>query len=452
MTANVLVVDDLEPNTRLLEAKLLGEYYTVFTANSGKRALEILQDTKIDVILLDVMMPEMDGFETCRQIKINPDTMHIPIVMITALSDIEDRIKGLEAGADEFLTKPINDTPLFARMKSLSRMKSVIDELKLRNKTNSELGASIIEVNNNLSDSKILLINDDVLQTKNLSKMMEKLSPHIKVISGPDEVEALGEYIPELVIISCQLETGDPLRISMALKAQPNWGNTVLIMLAEEENMPMVIKGMDLGIHDYFLYPVEQNELLARLKTQLRRKRYQDNLRMQLEESVNLSTKDGLTNLFNRRYFDIHIKQMIKKTEGNNGFLSLLIVDIDDFKQVNDTYGHQAGDEVLKSLAQILKSIFRITDLIARYGGEEFCVLLSDSGIEESLKVAERCRTVVASNDFVLPSPMLPLKKTISIGVAEYKPNEPIDEFVKRADMALYAAKSSGKNKVVKAS
>ncbi|AGJ02139.1 Elongation factor P [Rickettsia prowazekii str. Breinl] len=148
----ILVVDDIETNIKLLTAKLLKEYYTVLTANSGKEALSILKKEKIDTILLDVMMPEMDGFEVCKMIKTDPGTTHIPVVMITALSDIDDRVKGLEAGADEFLTKPINDTALFVRLKSLSRMKSLIDELKLRNSTNALLGVTNIEIHDTFTD------------------------------------------------------------------------------------------------------------------------------------------------------------------------------------------------------------------------------------------------------------------------------------------------------------
>ena len=172
MTANILIVDDLELNIKLLEAKLLGEYYTVFTASNSKDALQILANNKIDVILLDVMMPGEDGFVTCLKIKSNPDTTHIPVIMITALSDVEDRVKGLEAGADEFLTKPINDTALFARVRSLARMKTVIDELKLRNHTNAELGGKIIEMQKDFTDNKILLIDDDVIQARNINKML----------------------------------------------------------------------------------------------------------------------------------------------------------------------------------------------------------------------------------------------------------------------------------------
>lgn len=450
MTANVLLVDDLEANLKLLEAKLLSEYYTVFSVNSGEKALEMLRQNKIDVILLDVMMPGMDGFETCLKIKSNPETLHIPVVMVTALSDIEDRIRGLEAGADEFLTKPINDTALFARVKSLSRMKSVIDELTLRNQTNAELGASTIAQRNDFTDSEILLINDDVVQTKNLKKMLKHISPKIKTISSFNEISNLEHYVPDIIIISCQLENEDPLRISMMARSNELLHNTAIMLLAEEENINIVIKGMELGVNDYFIYPVEENELLARIKTQLSRKLYQDDIRNALETSVNLSIKDDLTGVFNRRYFDIHIKQMTKTAEENNKPLCLMMFDIDFFKMVNDTYGHQAGDHILQKFTKILKASFRVTDLVSRYGGEEFTVLLNDTNIDEAMQIAERVRSKMEQAEFILPDQKTPIRKTTSIGLTEYKPQDTIDMFIKRADQALYKAKESGRNCVVK--
>lgn len=449
MTAKILIVDDLETNIKVLEAKLLMEYYTVYNASSGSKALELLERQNIDVILLDVMMPGMDGFETCRRIKANPETTHIPVVMVTALSDIEDRIKGLEAGADEFLTKPINDTSLFARVRSLSRMKTAVDELKLRNKTNAELGASIVDIKDNFINSKILLINDDIIQTRNLGRMMSKTSAQIQMINDPSEIDILNSYVPDLVIISCQLENGDPLRICGMLKSQEKLSHTVLMLLAEEENIPIVIKGMELGINDYFIYPVDENELLARLRTQLRRKQYQDDLRDALETSVNLSIKDALTGVFNRHYFDIHIIRMMKKAFKFNQQLCLMMFDIDYFKNVNDQYGHQAGDEILKIFTKILRNNFRVTDLISRYGGEEFSVLLCDTNLDQALIVAEKVRKKVEAAEFCVAGQKLPIKKTTSIGIAQYKNNEDPESFVKRADDALYEAKNTGRNKVV---
>jgi two-component system cell cycle response regulator len=446
----ILVVDDIETNIKLLTAKLLKEYYTVLTANSGKEALAILKKEKIDIILLDVMMPEMDGFEVCKIIKTNSETTHIPVVMVTALSDIDDRVKGLEAGADEFLTKPINDTALFVRLKSLSRMKNLIDELKLRNSTNALLGVTNIEMHDTFADKKILLINDDVVQAKNIKQMLLKITQNVKVISNSDELDIINEYTPDLVIISSTLENEDPLRISVILRGKAEISGVVIILQIDEDGMPLVVKGIELGINDYFVYPIEESELLARIRTQLRRKQYQDNLRNDLEQSVNLAAKDGLTGLFNRRYFDIHLKQMIEKANKESIQLYLLMCDIDNFKHVNDTYGHQAGDKVLTIVSRILKNTLRVTDLIARFGGEEFTILLTDIDISKAIETAERVRVKIEYMDFPIEDQIEPLKKTISIGVTEYKKEESIESFIERADKAMYEAKTTGKNKVVK--
>jgi two-component system, cell cycle response regulator len=449
MTATILIVDDLDANVKLLEAKLLSEYYTVLTATNGLQALKTLEQNKVDIVLLDVMMPEMDGFETCKKIKSNPKTTHIPVVMVTALTDIEDRIKGLEAGADEFLTKPINDTALFARVKSLTRMKTVIDELKLRNETAAELGGQVIELKENFSNSKILLLDDDVIQAKNIKASLSSLSKQVQILSSPDDIDSLGSFIPDLVIISCQIDVEDPLRIGVMLRSKPVFKNSVLMLLAEEENISMVIKGMELGINDYFIYPVDESELQARVKTQLRRKQYQDDLRTELEESVDLSTKDGLTGVFNRRYFDIHIKQMSEKSKDSGQKMCMMMLDMDHFKKVNDTYGHQAGDAVLRKLSETLKSSFRVTDLIARYGGEEFVVLLNKVELKDGKRIAEKTRAAIEAIDFVVPGQKQPLKETTSIGIAELNSDESVEELIGKVDKALYEAKETGRNKVV---
>ncbi|MBX9726247.1 MAG: response regulator, partial [Rickettsiales bacterium] len=159
MTGLVLVVDDVPANVKLLEAKLTNEYYDVITAKDGFEAIEQTKAKKPDLILLDVMMPGIDGFETCRRLKQDPDVSHIPVVMVTALSEPSDRVAGLEAGADDFITKPINDTALFARVRSLVRIKVLIDELRLRDKSGSQLGmsASDFSLNLDVSGSTIML-------------------------------------------------------------------------------------------------------------------------------------------------------------------------------------------------------------------------------------------------------------------------------------------------------
>lgn len=449
MTGVVLVVDDLEPNVKLLEAKLLNEYYTVLTANSGQKALDILEKEKVDVVLLDVMMPEMDGFETCKKIKLNPKTTHIPVVMVTALFDIEDRVKGLENGADEFLTKPVDDTALLARVKSLSRVKNIMDELQLRNQVNLEFGGSEIKLDNNFTNSKIVIIDDDVVQSRNIGKVLETITPNINIIRDPNISEQeIIDLDPCVVIISCQLEGHDALRICMKLRSKQELKHTPLVMMAEEDGIEGVIKGLELGVNDYFIYPVDENELLARTRTQLRRKTYQDMLRHGLEKSLEMSVKDGLTGLYNRHYLDKHLQQMIHKINDNRLPLCLVMLDIDHFKKLNDTDGHQAGDAILKKLSSILENQIRITDLAARYGGEEFTIILYGISLAEAIDVAERIRQKIEETNFQINDNEF-RHQTISIGIAEYVQGMSPEELISTADKALYKAKEQGRNCVI---
>lgn len=448
MTATILIVDDKEQNRKLLQEKLLKEYYTVVTADSGKMALQLLKEIKIDLVLLDVMMPEMDGFETCYRIKTNPNTTYIPVIIITALSDTADRVKGLQAGADEFITKPIDNTPLFARIRSLSRIKTILDASKLRNSTAAELGGNMVEMEDNFREDKILIIDDKLDQAKLIKSYIKIVSPKIYHLSSPDELDNFSDFVPDLIILSCQIPDTDPLRFCASFRTSNNLRYTPLMLLIEKENSSLIVKAIELGVNDYFLYPVDQGELQARVRTQLRKRRYHEDLRTDLEDSVDLSTKDGLTNLFNRRYFDTHIEQMVEKANRTSHIISLLILDMDHFKLINDTYGHQAGDRVLKLLALILKASVRAGDLTARYGGEEFAILLSGASGKQAMQIAETIRKRVEKYNFDIPGKKSPLHKTLSIGVAEYKKGESIEYFTDRADKALYQSKNTGRNKV----
>lgn len=453
MTGLILVVDDVPANVKLLEAKLTNEYYDVITAKDGFEAIEQTKAKKPDLILLDVMMPGIDGFETCRRLKQDPDVSHIPVVMVTALSDPSDRVAGLEAGADDFITKPINDTALFARVRSLVRIKVLIDELRLRDKSGSQLGmsASDFSLNLDVSGAQLMLVDDDVIQSRRVTEKL--MAGGYKVDQFSDHKLAL-EHVRtaqnlDLILISTQLADIDGLRLATQFKAFEQVRHVPIIMLVDEDEQHLMLKGLELGVNDYLLTPVDFNEMFARVKTQIRRKKYQESLKANYQESVSMAVTDGLTRLYNRHYLDTHLKNLVRQAGEQGRALSLIIMDMDHFKSVNDTYGHNVGDEVLKTLAGIIVKAIRSADLAARYGGEEFVVLMPETDAIRAFEAAERLRREVESTPFFISHPDSPIQKTISIGCATMQPNETPESLLKRADEALYQSKNSGRNKVM---
>ncbi|MFV3130737.1 PleD family two-component system response regulator [Niveispirillum sp. KHB5.9] len=460
MSARVLVVDDVLPNVKLLAAKLTREYFDVVTANSGPEALERIHAQHPDIVLLDVMMPGMDGFEVCEKIRADPATMHIPVVMVTALSDASDRVRGLEAGADDFLTKPVNDVALFARVRSLVRLKMMTDEWRLRESTSGQLGmlVSTDSVHTQTAEAaRVLVVEDSAID---LDKIVETVARDRDVVTDTDTCAgglelALAEEF-ELIVISLTLMREDGLRLCSQLRSHEKTRQIPILLLADETDMDRIAKGLELGANDYLIKPIDRNELLARTRTQVRRKRYQDKLRANYEASLSMALTDSLTSLFNRRYLSAHLPRLLDRSGGNNKPVSALLFDIDHFKVVNDTWGHGVGDEVLKEVAQRASRNLRNFDLVARMGGEEFVVIMPDTDANQAMVVAERLRRRIAEESFAVSAPVGKIDVTISIGVAvadstldaDGKP-ESGDNLLRRADTALYQAKRSGRNRVV---
>lgn len=451
MTAKVLVVDDVPANIKLLEAKLNKEYYDVLTAKSGKEAIEVAQNNSLDVILLDVMMPEMDGFEVCRLLKSDPKTAFIPVIMVTALSEVEDRVTGLKAGADDFLTKPVNDMALFARIRSLVRLKIITDELRLRDQTGSELGIS--EEYNKLAaeiiNAKIAIINDDIVESQRLSGYLVKIGHNCEIFSDPkmaSEQVINGGF--DLIIISTQLSDSDGLRIASHFRSNEYTRSVPILIIVDEEDSNSLVKGLDMGVNDYLFTPMDANELIARVSTQVKRKRYHDALKYNYQNSLNMAITDSLTGVFNRRYFDAHFKTIILQAKNQMRNLSVLLIDIDHFKSINDTYGHLAGDEILRLLPKIVSDKIRVTDFVARYGGEEFIVVMQNTNLYNAKEVGERIRMGIEQNTFNIGENRM-IKVTVSVGVAALEPEDTMITIVERADKGLYKAKESGRNQVV---
>ncbi len=453
MTGKILVVDDIEHNVRLLEAKLTNEYYTVYPAYSGAECLACAKKFSPDIILLDIMMPEMDGFETCIKLKADPETAHIPVVMVTALSEVEDRIRGLSCGADDFITKPIDELHLFARVKSLIRLKTMLDELRLRDKTSNEFGIeNSIDSSSPVTGGKIIVIDDDIVQSKKIKSILEDNKGHLVSIQQPEDALSIVST-NDLIIINTLLDDFDGLRLGVQIRSQEKHRQTPIMILVDEDDKEFLAKALEVGIDDYLITPMDNNELIARVTTQIRRKQYQDALRSSYKEGLHAAVVDSLTKLYNRRYLDAHLNNIVNDAIEKGSDLSLMTIDIDHFKEVNDKpgWGHHIGDEVLQELAKRLLLSVRSTDLATRPGGEEFVVIMPNTDIETAYAIAERTRNNIGNNDFTISAEPGHLKCTVSIGVSmlEEKKSDTGEKLLKRSDEALYQAKGSGRNKVV---
>lgn len=456
MTARVLVVDDIAANVKLLEAKLTAEYFEVVTAQNGPEAIAICERGEADIVLLDVMMPGMNGFDVCRRLKSTPSTAHIPVVIVTALDQPRDRLQGLDAGADDFLTKPLDDAALFARVRSLSRLKTMTDELRSRAIASARLGiadplvAAAAETGLN---GRILLVEDR--QTV-IERLQAVLSAFHQVEVERNAQQALlraGEGDFDAIIISLNLTDQDGLRLCSQLRSLQATRNIPILLMGEVDDRPRILRGLEIGAHDFLMRPIDRNELLARVRTQVRGKRFTERLRDSVQSSMEMAVMDQLTGLHNRRFMDNRLAAMFDESALRARSLSILVLDVDHFKAVNDSWGHDAGDEVLREFADRVRACTRGIDLVARMGGEEIVVVLPDTGRDAASHVAERIREKVESQPFAIQNGIRNIKVTVSVGVAHRRAGDATSaDMMKRADDALYQAKASGRNRVIVAS
>ncbi len=451
MSARVLVVDDILANVRLLEAKLESEYFEVHTAMNGIEALEKVKRVKPDIVLLDVMMPGLDGLEVCRRIKADPETQHIPVIMVTALDQPEDKVRGLEAGADDFLTKPVNDIALFSRVKSLVRLKMLVDELLARGVAGGMAGQSLLTPEEERKPGRILLVDDRERLHVRLKAALEGRHA-LHFVKDPVKALSLVEREEfELIIVNMDMDSYDGLRLCSQFRSLEATRQVPILIIIDPDDTARLAKALELGVNDYLMRPIDLQEALARVNTQIRRWRYTRKLRENVRNSIALSVTDPLTGLYNRRYMVTHGEALVDDAASRGNAFSLLLLDLDHFKSINDRHGHDVGDRVLQELARRLKRHVRRLDIVCRIGGEEFVVLLPGTPMDVAVKIAERIRHAVAERAFDVGTPDAPLQLnvTTSIGVAGFeREDDTLDTILKRADEALYAAKDAGRNTV----
>jgi two-component system cell cycle response regulator len=451
MSARILVVDDLEANRRLLQAKLTADYYDVLLAQRGEEAVQMARREKPDLILLDVMMPGgIDGYEACRRLKAQPETRHIPVIILTTLDDRDNKVRGLQAGAEEFLTKPIDDVQLMARVKSLLSLKVVIDELRAREASGKRLGVIGEDLRpdpveqHRLTAGNILVVDDNATQIKRLKSALSV--EHRVTLLG--EEEAAGP--PDLVIVAVTAKSFDGFRVIARMRSGAPTRHLPILAIVDPDDKVRALRAMELGAHDIIVRPIDEEEIVARARTLMRRKRYMDALRARLDQSLELAIIDQLTGLYNRRFLFTQLAPLVQRAQCGGDVVSVMTIDIDHFKHCNDTYGHDVGDAVLREFSARLATNVRPSDFACRMGGEEFVVIMPRTAGDIACLAAERLRRHISATPFSIQGVDHAIEVTASIGVAcSENGDDTAESVLKRADEGLYEAKRAGRNRVM---
>lgn len=433
MPGRILIAGGPAVDAHRLAARLSDAFLTVQTVPDGRAALDRAMEGEPNLVIADLRAAGLSGLALCRALKSDTALDHVPLLIAGAGAAPRDRLAALEAGADDFLALPIADAALLARLRNLLRVKAMVDELRARERTARSLGL-VAEPPPGLphpeTPGDLLLVRADACARRRAAQLGSALGLAVRrAADGREALEMVDAAPPELVLIEPDPETPGAveaaLRLIAALRARPA-ARDAGVLAALPEGSEAAATALDLGASDCVAAPADLAELGARLRTQLRRKRCSDRLRDAVRQGLELAVTDPLTGLFNRRYAETHLCAMIAQCAAAGQPLSLMLLDLDRFKQINDRHGHPAGDAVLRGVAARLRAAVRSVDLVARIGGEEFCVALPGADAAEARGVAERVRAAVAAAPF--PAPLCaPVPVTVSIGVAVATPEGALD-------------------------
>lgn len=448
----ILIVDDDTLNVKLLSVQLATKGYQVLKAYDGMSALEAVQKNNPDLILLDIMMPGMDGYEVTSRLKSDSSTRDIPIILVTALTGEDDKKKGLDAGADEFINKPIDYPELDARIISLLRLKEYQEQLGSRKKSEelvingSQGKLRIIERERNLPT--VLVADDDPVSIGVMKRFLSKIPCNIEMaLSGEETIRCVQEKKIDVILLDLMLPNMNGFEVCQRIKGSEETCPIQVVMITNLTDTASKLKGIESGTDDFLVKPVDKDELKARLIALFKKKAYLDQLIARIDTALNAAITDRLTGVFNYGYFRHFIEMEFQRAKRQDSKLALLMIDVDDFKQFNDRYGHPCGDHALKIVASTLQENIRKVDFLARYGGEEFAVILPYVGRNAAEEIAERLIRKVGNHAEIEGTAGARL--SISIGLSMFPDQvSSAEELIRTADTALYMAKRNGKNRV----
>jgi len=450
MAGRILIADDVATNRIVLKVKLSAAQYAVVQCRTAAQARQIARADEADLIILPPCLPDMEGAALCRLLKADPATAALPLLMLLDRNEGARRLAALSAGADEVMSIPFSEICLLARVRSLLRAHDTDRELQRRDLTTRELGFSE-PAPQMIRPGRVALIGANGEQAISWKSGLRGRTPHRLTVMNRSEAMQLSgdDTCPDLFVLAADLgAANDGVRLLSELRSRSATRHAAIVMVHPTGADEAQANALDIGANALLEQGFDPAELALRIDRQIQRKRNTDRLRHALDTGLRLATVDPLTGLFNRRYGDHHLAGLAQRAQRDKRNFAVMMIDIDNFKAVNDAHGHGAGDAVLVAIASILQDNLRAVDLVARYGGEEFVVALPDATLPDAQHAAERLRQRVAAAQVPLARGGT-LSVTISIGLAIGGPESgPIETVLAQADHALYQAKTMGRDRV----
>ncbi len=455
MAGRILILDSVATNRIVLKVKMTAAQYDVDTCATHDEALAAIDLQKPYLLLINMSDPVEDRHAFCRALRQKRETAELGIICVGVADTARARFAAIDCGADDVLPRPISDTLMMARIRNLLRHRNIGLEWQLRDGTRRALGFEEAAAPR-LRPVQAFMVSQRPQFSKTVGQHVNRaLRMSVPVLASLGTLNGTSLTVEaELLIVdgaSRETSSTDVFRLIAELQTRPATRQAALLAVLPAGEDEMAGMALDLGADDVVFDTIEAEELELRLHSLTLRKAQRDQMNQTVRNGLNAAVTDPLTGLYNRRYAEMHLSQIGQQARQTGKDYTLMLIDIDHFKSVNDTFGHPAGDEVLKNLANRLRRNLRPVDLLARVGGEEFLVIMPATSDELARLAADRLRRLVNDEPFWIGKDKDRLPVTISVGVAVDRaasPEPKATELISRADKALYRAKASGRNMV----
>ncbi|MBV7378092.1 diguanylate cyclase [Maritimibacter dapengensis] len=455
MSGPILIADDLVTERIALKARLAGSHNRIVQVKTRDELLSEVALERPDAIVMDIGFDNDHGVDLCRRLKSSRDSRDIPVILYGVRNDENARIAAFEAGADDCLENLPGERLLQALLRNLMRKRSSHDELTRRRALVDVGELSEAQVGFNARMELALIAPDMATAMSWRHALAPNFAGAIRVHTRKTilNVSDDASLAPDAVIIAEDPKASkQTLQLVSELRSRPATRGSVILFQAAGAAHDMTDMALDLGADAVAPAIASAKELAIRLETLVAHKREMDRLRAFVEDQLDVALRDPLTGLFNRRYLDCYLKKLSRDAAISGSAFSIMILDLDRFKAINDGHGHVVGDHVLQAVASRVIDSIRDVDLAARIGGEEFLVVLQGADGDRAETIAQRLRRVIADHPISTPLGATPVSVTTSVGIATSSDGrDPVQDVIEAADRALYLSKSGGRNQVTHA-